>query len=370
MRGFLFSLIAMILIGCTPQPAPAASPGVTAVAAVTATKTASPEQQTEAARDTHIAFSRTREAQARMQQTRIALTPTATITPTKTLSPSATYSIAIQPMVQTDEAFRDAYDCVDPYMDFSPTGKWLVGTCFETTNGVTSGVMLVVQNNASQIVWKQTYPFRTLPWMAEEAVLFTYLQFVHWSSDERYFYFAEKNVGEGPGLFFDDGKALHRLDLKTGEVSDVLSGSPELMVSYSFEFSPSGRWLAYLSRPNPHSLHLLDLVTGEEMLINLEGQWADAGEFSWSPDGMWLVFETLSNFDWDSPRSVNILSMETLQTKSVFQSMEYAPAKHWEDGRLILRWEERETDSSKTTEHIVRIDPLSGETESTETTKP
>jgi Tol biopolymer transport system component len=97
---------------------------------------------------------------------------------------------------------------------------------------------------------------------------------------------------------FSDGLALHKLDLQTGVISEILTlpGRESLTVdqlqqiSNAFAFSPDDSGLIYSSPGEKSVFHFKILKTNEERVFNLGHNYAGIGEYEWSPDGRKVVF--------------------------------------------------------------------------------
>jgi hypothetical protein len=110
---------------------------------------------------------------------------------------------------------------------------------------------------------------------------------LHWSNDGRHLYFSHHVRGDGCISDFR-GSDLHRLDLQTGEVTEIVP-----RVGYWLALSPDEQTLAYLSFER--GLVLRDLASGDERQVELDIE-ADHPEtpihksdLLWSPDGNSIV---------------------------------------------------------------------------------
>jgi hypothetical protein len=111
-----------------------------------------------------------------------------------------------------------------------------------------------------------------------------------YSIDSNFIYFSTYiPVSGGGGLCFTGfgSEGLYRLDLKSGEVTQVIQQSRSFDVYTDFHVSKTGRRLAY---DIPGGVAILDLKTGEKQIHLING-FSNRG-FQWSPDGMLLAFST------------------------------------------------------------------------------
>ena len=299
-----------------------------------------------------------------------------TTTETPSLSPlsrSAATQTLPEPTfqaVQTLESYRSSCPDLVTREDVSTSGDWISIVCeYSLDDG--SYIALYVHHPASQIEWKIAYRQGSFPWNSEEHSSETGLKPIRWSTGEEYLYFSLYSRGDGPRGYFQSGESLQRLDLRTGNVSQVLSASPVPGHFYTFDFSPTGRQLAYTISKSPYTIYLVDMVFGDEMTISVEGDWSILGRFNWSPDGQWLAFVTGTFSDFhDGMYSLGVISPDTLNYQMILTDI-VSPLvnNRWEAGKLVSSWEERGQTTNELIEHTLWFDPLTGETTSTETPK-
>ncbi len=114
----------------------------------------------------------------------------------------------------------------------------------------------------------------------------------YWSNDGIYAYISANPHTDGYWEPFHEATTLFRLNLETGQVSEVLKGN-----YYSFSFSPNDRRLAYIvTDKSPVTLNIRDMQTGVEQSFEFEPKYNTGGGFVWSPDSQKLVF-TITQFD-------------------------------------------------------------------------
>jgi Tol biopolymer transport system component len=118
---------------------------------------------------------------------------------------------------------------------------------------------------------------------------YTYPQPVKWSQDGGYFYFTNTPVVEGCKALPVNGSDLQRVDLKTGDIREILPN-----IAFWISLSPDESLLAYIKQVSSN-LWVRNLNTGEEKEINIDpGLDFDAGNIVWSPNGQLLAL-TLAN---------------------------------------------------------------------------
>lgn len=116
-----------------------------------------------------------------------------------------------------------------------------------------------------------------------------------WSPDNQYVFIKSYSAWDG-GYMFGTTHAIWRMDLRTGQVSEIikprvtdgyLGGAP-----YAVSISPTGRRLVYIQQEvSPLTLIVADIQTGETQEIELQSRFEGAGIFFWSPDGTKLLFK-------------------------------------------------------------------------------
>jgi len=119
----------------------------------------------------------------------------------------------------------------------------------------------------------------------------------HWSKDGAYAYVSLNPHTDGYWEPFHKGIVLYRLNLETGQVSEVLPLGKSDTLYYSFAFSPNDRRLAYIvTDQSPVILNIRDMPTGEEQSFEFDPKYNTGGGFVWSPDSQKLVF-SVTQFD-------------------------------------------------------------------------
>lgn len=123
---------------------------------------------------------------------------------------------------------------------------------------------------------------------------------LHWTADGKFLYFAVMNPLDGPGPITSNAEALFRMDLATGKISTILGGieKPDAPQGfYVVSISPTSRYLAYsvnaVYRDTSPSkqLHLVDLQSGADKVIEIEPEYDSIGSFTWSKNGQQFVYK-------------------------------------------------------------------------------
>jgi len=119
----------------------------------------------------------------------------------------------------------------------------------------------------------------------------------HWSNDGVYSYVTFDPHTDGYWEPFHQGIVLYRLNLETGQISEVLPLGKNDWIFYSFAFSPNDRRLAYIvTDKSPVILNTRDMQSGDEDSFEFDSKYNTGGAFVWSPDSQKLIF-SVSQFD-------------------------------------------------------------------------
>ena len=168
------------------------------------------------------------------------------------------------------------------------------------------------------------------------AMLDTY----RWTQNGQYLYLRPHTLGGGrtPGGIFVDGNALYRLDLNNGAFETVLA---PLQSDYAYELSPTDLVLAY-AIPDEHNLiHLTDMQTHNDVLVQLGPEYTLTGAFAWRPDGKRLYFAAATD-GWQEGKARTSVSSLTLgnlhlQPIRINDLRQFVPRPCW-DGSQYFDW--------------------------------
>jgi WD40 repeat protein len=135
---------------------------------------------------------------------------------------------------------------------------------------------------------------------------------LNWSGDGDYLYFANRSCCADTDAE-TNGDALYRLNLQTGDWKLLISG----IFNY-YWFFPDGQRLLYIlnnqaGANNFVRLHLLDIKTGEEELMdvdNFEQAWV-----VWNHDGMRLALIAQTGDAYTDNRKFTLVVVDLLQKK-------------------------------------------------------
>jgi len=233
-------------------------------------------------------------------------TPIPIIVPTSSLKPTSTpdelkeayggLTITSTPILSLGQAAITAtqqvlHDKLDKYCEhnqawgfrFSPDGQWVVVSCSWDTIEV-------------------VHADETKKWeVSSDTLINPYTEYFigvnHWSNDGAYAYVSFDPHTDGYWEPFHQGIVLYRLNLETGQISEVLPLGKSDWIFYSFSFSPDDTILAYIvTDQSPVILNLRDIQSGDEQSFDIDPKYNTGGGFVWSPDSQKLVF-SITQFD-------------------------------------------------------------------------
>jgi hypothetical protein len=170
----------------------------------------------------------------------------------------------------------------DPHGLHSPDGEWMASPC-DNIAGYSLDVYQMHGDKKLEVMYGQD--------AVSKYGCTGYFFPKRWSADGKTLYYAANRSDVEPRtLFARDGHALLRLDLATGESTEIL-GSTVSGGYYAFAFSPDEQTLAYIAQPaNPLTLTLQASAPAKPASIPLDAQFCAAGRIVWSPDGKQLIY--------------------------------------------------------------------------------
>lgn len=258
-------------------------------------------------------------------QAAITLTAPVTQTPTltATMEPTFAYWATAQDAtfsaesIQSDATQQAIFDLSAQFpqlcgfdqegTSISPDGEWIANDC-----RFMEGVFRVFRTSGDQ-VWDVPY----------SAVMKYYPEFIgsvralHWSHDGNTLYFTSSSCCADTDAI-SNGDALYRLDLQSGDWAVITEGP----FSY-YSFSPDGEDLLYVvnsysGKRSSVRLHFLELGTGHEDLIDVEG-FEQAGWAVWRPDGRKIALraQTGSLYSDDRKDALIVVDVQTHKSQTV-----------------------------------------------------
>jgi hypothetical protein len=216
--------------------------------------------------------------------TPLSATSTATQTPSPIPSetPSATYTPVIKITPTPSTKVLDSME--------SPNGEWTTilekGTFFDIDN---SYVFRAIDTNG-EVVWLIEHI------VSEDAFVMLPNPF-YWTNDGQYLYFLYHGFCDGC-MPCGNGFYLHRLNLDTGQVEDLIQESGTW-----YSMSPDERRVAYISVER--GIVIKNLLTGEEIEsqfdLSSEYEHIDFSDLTWSPDENSLLALGVIDLCWVPP---------------------------------------------------------------------
>lgn len=207
--------------------------------------------------------------------TTLTTTPKVETTPVPTLSPETNISD-----FNIDCYYPEYYDPL-----FSPSGNWAALQC---TEGETAGLIVINRNGTSRFI--EYKPYSDNPDSDVEPIEGAGLFPAKWTADEKYLYFTTNRLLDGGGVcsYGSNSVGLFRLSLDSGDVSAIFPINREIQRMLIFMFSPDARYLAYTKYSLPDSPLILDMKSGEQIIVPVSA--FGIGNLRWSHDGKTLAF--------------------------------------------------------------------------------
>lgn len=264
----LFTIIPLLLFGCTIQPQEVQIPSISPEKTDFPTLDGFSIRQTERVA-TVIALKTASQTPFPTREDDFPIT-TPSLVPTSTPSgPKAYYSKACQ------DEFSNKHTKI------SPDGIWLAESCSS------DGIMQVSNHDGSKKFVVNSMDFFSDPLFPE---LIGSVTPVHWTKDSQFIYFTvtPEQWNDGGFLALDSfAPLLGQINIQNGETSRIFSGT----VYHSF--SPTDRRLIEVQQfEHPIKLIVHDLKTGSSQMLLPENnsKYSQAAKVVWSPDGLKFIF--------------------------------------------------------------------------------
>lgn len=166
----------------------------------------------------------------------------------------------------------------------------------------------------------------------------------YWTNDGQYLFLVITRAMDGCGkvLEFYTGSGLFKLDLNTGELSEIV---PEMhLASYAFSISPSEKMLANAKEgETPITIRVKDISGTNENSFTLDKKYQGAGNFIWFPSEEAILFVAKEEVCGSKPSYTLItLNLSTAEMEVIFQNLDKnLTAVKWESVN-ILRMSDQE----------------------------
>jgi dipeptidyl aminopeptidase/acylaminoacyl peptidase len=208
-----------------------------------------------------------------------------TSTPSPVLTFTSSQEPTLSPQIRETATQQALQEKLEPYcasgramaFQFSPDGEWVEIVCSYDT--------LAIVHVDEGTKWDISSDTLINPFTEY------FVSISHWSSDGLYAYTSPDPHTDGYWEPFHQGVALFRLNLETGEISEILPLGKDDWIFYSYAFSPDDNTLVYIvTDKSPITLNVRDLQTGAEQSFHFAAKYNTGGAFVWSPGGEKLVF--------------------------------------------------------------------------------
>ena len=131
---------------------------------------------------------------------------------------------------------------------------------------------------------------------------------IQWSLDGRFLYYTNEPYGIGGYILFSGGPDLQRVDVATGQVTQIL---PDMGCLCAMAVSPDGKTVAYIAGSGPLEFVLHDIESGEERKTLIDPGHLQAGSVLWSPDGASLIYAmAISDFEHPEAEKYALVRVE------------------------------------------------------------
>ena len=224
------------------------------------------------------------------------------------------------------------------YQSISPDARWTAITSREFVEGQERSIFKV-SNDGGRIEWE----IENEIFIDEPPVGFWFPVPVYWSKDSKYLYYAHRASGDGCfGGNKHLGKDLERIELTTGEVSQISSGGTYMSIS------PDEKFLATFAYGR-EGITIQNLLNNESKTLDLVVTQEDAGfeidqrYITWSPDSKSLVFVIMagvcdgvveSYFNWIVRVDIQSFSQRLLTEKD---KQGFVPISWLEKDKILVR---------------------------------
>jgi hypothetical protein len=206
------------------------------------------------------------------------VTPQPTDLPTLTVTLPPTPTIP-QATLQILETINPLSPLCEPggFWELSPNGQWISETeCRGDAPNIHS--YLKVLNISDGRAWRVDFDKTKLGY--EEGVLWP----AQWTSDGRFLFVGAFGQFDGGGFEYVNATALLRLNLLTGETTEILPNG-----YHTYALSVEGEKLAYVSEKGIYTLDLSSWITNR---VEVNTDYCRMGDLLWSPDKTKIVAQT------------------------------------------------------------------------------
>jgi hypothetical protein len=200
----------------------------------------------------------------------------------------------------------------------SPSGIWYIAYCQYPNTGAN---YTKVSNSNRNVVWDVPYLDREGQ-NRPEGMTGGQMVFIAWSIDEQFAYFERYYCCiDGPGIEFSNGLGLYQLELSSGKITEIESGS----------LSPDGYSLIFHD-DNNYQVIVKNLKNGQTTPFRIDKDFERAGIFQWSPNGSKIVFSAADENWFKMEASFTMYLVDI--NKTAIRKMLYDPLRRY----IALKW--------------------------------
>lgn len=229
---------------------------------------------------------------------------------------------------------------LDNMIEISNNEQWILVNC--ESNSEESKIVRIFRVDGSAS-WKVSLD--GFPWNTDENDPLTRLTSYRWMEDgERVYLRPVCCYDPGNHGIITDAYGLYLLNLRTGDLSIVLSGKNNDASPFSVSMSPDGKYFVYVDLANtPNILNVSNLQTMEEKIIEFDEHYEDIGAFVWTPDKSSLLFTAVYD-GWESS-SLYLLEMNGFMLKAIVENDERLlfPTSKWDYQGKWGSWKDEHT---------------------------
>jgi len=247
--------------------------------------------------------------------------PTTTNTPTTTIQPTPTIPRETITVLETVKAFLPICN-PGVFWETSQDRQWIVDRDCIGGNSENALFHLKVLNILDGREWQ--VDFDTVEFGYDDGSFWP----EHWSKDGRFLFVSVFRQMDGGGFEFMNATMLLRLNLLTGEVTQILPDG-----FHTFAFSPGSEKLAYVT---DNKINILNFESWGKESYQLNMDYCRIGDLIWSPSEDKIIFQTrtCTEDDYFEFLSYNlvVLNLSSGTLNQVLSSTEELPrALKWED---------------------------------------
>jgi hypothetical protein len=165
-----------------------------------------------------------------------------------------------------------------------------------------TGLKIVNLNSLQEwvVTYYQIYGVREIESVGHMSSGIIYVE--QWSADEGYLY-----IGTMPNVYtefeFNRTAALFRLNLRTGEIAEILAPDEVQNTFYDYSISPDEERIAFIKLlKNPLQMKIRNFDSDQPQPIPLDSRFSTAGSIVWSQDNRDIIFLAV---DYNNPSVIS-----------------------------------------------------------------